>query len=90
MYLGRPWRAWAMTLFMHCELPAQITPAGWHNWGNPANESTARYMEYKNHGPGAQTARRTPWSHILTDEEARQYTLENAMKGCDGWTPDRR
>lgn len=87
MHLGRPWRAYAMTLFMNTELPETILPQGWHNWGKEANEKTARYMEYNNTGKGANTSKRVPWVNILTKKEAEKYTLENAMKGCDGWNP---
>lgn len=47
MYLGRPWRPYAYTLFIECELGKHIVLAGWHNWGKQSNEETARYMEYK-------------------------------------------
>ncbi|MDR2841304.1 MAG: pectin esterase, partial [Paludibacter sp.] len=62
MFLGRPWRPYAMTLFMNCDLPKEITPAGWQNWGKPENEKTARYMEYNNSGEGAKTAERVQWA----------------------------
>ena len=55
VYLGRPWRPYAYTLFMNCELGSHIVPAGWHNWGNKDNEQTARYLEFNNAGPGAAT-----------------------------------
>ncbi len=87
VYLGRPWRQYAMTLFMNCELPEGIVPEGWHNWGKEENEKTARYMEYNNSGTGAATAQRVGWSKILTAKEAREYTIENVMKGCDNWSP---
>ncbi|MDR2804598.1 MAG: pectin esterase [Dysgonamonadaceae bacterium] len=87
MALGRPWRPYAMTLFMNCYLPEGISPAGWNNWGKPENEQTARYMEFNNSGPGADTSQRVKWAKILTDKEATAYTLENVMKGCDGWMP---
>ncbi|MDR2146590.1 MAG: pectin esterase [Tannerella sp.] len=87
MYLGRPWRPYGMTLFMNCELPKEITPEGWQNWGNPQNEKTARYMEYNNTGVGANTANRVKWVKILTSQEAAAYTLDQVMKGCDGWNP---
>ncbi|WP_416438163.1 pectinesterase family protein [Phnomibacter sp. MR] len=80
-YLGRPWRAHAKTVFMYCELPAQLAPVGWHNWDNPANEQTTFYAEYKNIGPGAATAQRVPWSKQLTKKEARQYSLQNIFSG---------
>jgi len=87
MYLGRPWRAYAMTLFMNSNLPAGIKPEGWDNWGKEENEKTARYMEYNNKGEGANTADRVGWAKILTPAEAATYTIENVMKGWDGWNP---
>ena len=42
VYLGRPWREAAYTLFMNCYLGKHIRPEGWHNWGNPQNEQTDR------------------------------------------------
>jgi pectin methylesterase-like acyl-CoA thioesterase/acetyl esterase/lipase len=86
MYLGRPWRPHAMTLFMNTQLPVVIRPAGWDNWGNAANEQTARYMEYNNTGAGAATAKRVKWSKVLTDTEAEEYTLEKVMRE---WKPDK-
>ena len=43
VYLGRPWRPYAHTLFMNCQLGKHIRPVGWHNWSNTQNETTARY-----------------------------------------------
>lgn len=87
MYLGRPWRQYAMTLFMNTDLPEGINPAGWDNWRNPENEKTARYMEYNNTGKGADTSKRVTWSKVLTDDQAKEYTIENVLKGHDGWNP---
>ncbi len=83
MHLGRPWRANAAVIFMHCELPAAILPVGWNNWGNAANEQTARYAEYKNTGPGANTSERAAWTKILTDTQAAQVTLNNVLTDWD-------
>lgn len=87
MYLGRPWRAYAMTLFMNCYLPEGIHPAGWHNWGKEENEKTARYLEFRNKGEGARAEARVQWAKQLTEKEIAYYTIENVMKGCDGWNP---
>lgn len=87
VYLGRPWRAYAMTLFMNCVFPEGIHPTGWHNWGKEENEKTARYMEFNNSGKGAQTGKRVHWAKQLSPKEAATYTIENVMKGCDGWNP---
>jgi pectinesterase len=77
LFLGRPWRAYSRVVFIRCELPKCIVPAGWENWGNPENEKTAYYAEYKNTGSGAVTGNRVSWSKQLTDKEAKEYTLEN-------------
>src|SRR5436190_13619730 len=77
LYLGRPWRAWSKTVFIRCELPKVIAPEGWNNWGNPENEKTAYYAEYKNTGDGADFRKRVTWSRQLNDKEAKEYSLEN-------------
>jgi hypothetical protein len=30
---------------------------------------------------------RVPWATILTDDEARQYTVDRVLSGQDGWSP---
>lgn len=79
VYLGRPWRPYAYTLFMNCELGSHIRPEGWHNWGKESNEQTARYLEYNNTGAGAKTAGRAAWARQLTKKEAAQVTLKNVL-----------
>ena len=79
VYLGRPWRAHAMTVFMNCNLPKEIIPAGWDNWRNPDNEKTTRYAEYKNRGQGSSTAGRVKWAKILSKKEVRKITLKNVL-----------
>lgn len=70
VYLGRPWRPYAYTVYINCDMGAHITPAGWDNWRNPDNEKTARYGEYGSRGPGADASKRVPWSRQLTKKEA--------------------
>jgi pectinesterase len=77
LYLGRPWRPFAKTVFLNCDLSGAILPEGWHNWNKPDAEKTSLYAEYKSTGEGARPAQRVSWSHQLTDEEAKAYTLEN-------------
>lgn len=87
VYLGRPWRPYAYTVFMNCELGRHICPAGWHNWGNEANEQTARYLEYNNSGEGAATNGRAPWSRQLSKKEAAAITLQQVFKVEGNWAP---
>ena len=84
VYLGRPWRPFAATIFMDCELGKHIRPEGWHNWNNAKNEETARYAEYGNKGEGASTKNRVKWSKQLSKKEAAKVTLLDAF-GEDCW-----
>lgn len=88
VYLGRPWRPYAHTLFMNCQLGKHILPVGWHNWSNTQNETTARYCEYDNHGEGAATKERAAWTRQLTKKEAAKVTLENVFRQNGGWMPN--
>lgn len=76
-YLGRPWRPYSNVVYLNCYLDKQIKPEGWNNWGKESNEETAFYAEYKSTGPGANPDARAAWSHQLTDEQAKEYTLKN-------------
>ena len=81
VYLGRPWRPYAKTVFIGCELGDHILKEGWHNWGKEYAEKTAFYAEYGSHGPGAATAaERVKWSHILKEKEVRKYTPANVLQ----------
>ncbi len=82
VYLGRPWREYAKTVFLHCELGAHIRPEGWNDWKKPHGHFY--YGEYKSYGPGANPQARADFSCQLTDEEASKYTIENILKG---WNP---
>ena len=87
VYLGRPWRPYAYTLFIECELGKHIVPAGWHNWGKQSNEETARYMEYKNTGEGANASERVAWSKQLTKKEAEAVTVDAIFRTQSDWDP---
>jgi pectinesterase len=88
--LGRPWRTYSRVIYINTSLPAEMNPAGWNNWGNPANESTAYYAESGSTGPGASPSARVPWSHQLTAAEVKQFLPQNFLagpKGPDHWNP---
>ena len=87
VYLGRPWRPYAYTLFIECELGKHIVLAGWHNWGKQSNEETDRYMEYKNTGEGANASERVAWSKQLTKKEAEAVTVDAIFRTQSDWNP---
>jgi pectinesterase len=76
VYLGRPWRIYAKTVFMNCEMGRHIQPQGWENWSKPEAEKTAFYAEYECNGLGFQPLKRVLWSHQLTKKESEEYTTE--------------
>lgn len=83
-YLGRPWRPFAKTVFIQCEMDKTVKPEGWFNWDNEKNERTAFYAEYKSFGSGANPASRASWSSQLTDSQAKCY---NANVIFGNWRP---
>ncbi|MDE6416144.1 MAG: pectin esterase [Duncaniella sp.] len=90
VYLGRPWRPYASTYFINCEMCSSILPAGWHNWSNTDNEKTARYGQYGCTGPGADTAGRVAWSKELTAAEASEYVKPAYIfEICNTWNPEK-
>ncbi len=93
-YLGRPWGAYAKTVFLECTLGSHILPEGWHDWekpGKPDTKKNSYYAEYGSKGPGAATAKqRVKWSHQLTAKQAAEYSFEKVMyQSQDGikWNP---
>ncbi|HEY9363193.1 MAG TPA: pectinesterase family protein [Chitinophagaceae bacterium] len=87
VYLGRPWRKYARTVFINCKMGAFIRSEGWDNWKNTDNEKTVFYAEYKSSGTGANAKQRVPWSHQLISQQVGKYTLENIFSGIKAWNP---
>jgi pectinesterase len=88
VYLGRPWRDYAKTVFLNCEMGAHILPEGWHNWDHQEREKTSFYGEYKSSGLGSASEKRVAWSHQLTDQEADTYVPEKIFQEESSWIPD--
>lgn len=80
VYLGRPWRDYAKTVFIACEMGSHILPEGWHNWNSPEKEQTVFYAEYGNGGPGADTSKRVSWSSVLSKKAAKNYHAEEVLE----------
>ena len=88
VYLGRPWRPYAQTVFINTEMGNHIVAEGWNPWKGdkmfPEKEKTAYYAEYGSKGEGGKTEQRVTWSHQLTKKEAKKYTLKNIF---GDWKP---
>jgi pectinesterase len=87
VFLGRPWRMYAKTVFIDCTMGAFIQPDGWSNWANTDNFKTVFYAEYNSKGQGADPKNRVSWSHQLTKPEAETYTVKNIFSGLEDWNP---
>lgn len=54
VYLGRPWREFAQTVLLDCELGAHIHPDGFGEWSGRGAAGGVFYAERGSYGPGAQ------------------------------------
>lgn len=79
VYLGRPWRIYAKTVFINCFLGNHIHPKGWENWSKKEAEKTTLYAEFENTGTGFQPNKRVEWSFQLNHSEAKKYTIKNIL-----------
>ena len=90
VFLGRPWRPYAKTVFINTEMGSHIVPEGWNPWKGdkmfPDKEKTAYYAEYESKGEGGNISKRVSWSHQLTKKELKNYTLEKIF---NGWNPNK-
>lgn len=78
VYLGRPWRDHAKTVFVRTEMDGHIHEDGWHDWSRPESRKTVHYAEYGSFGAGARVEGRVPWAINRSAEDAASYyTLEN-------------
>ena len=84
-YLGRPWRPYAQTVFINCEMSEVIKSEGWDPWGKDSNKETAFYAEYGSKGKGGNSSQRVDWSHQLTNAELANYSLEKVL---GDWNPN--
>lgn len=88
VYLGRPWRPFAKTVFINTNMGEHILPIGWHHWPGdkmfPDKEKTCFYAEYGSKGKGGTVSERASWSHQLSKKELKDYTLDKIL---EGWTP---
>ncbi len=88
-FLGRPWRAFARTLFLECEMDEHVSPLGFRDW-DEKRPVTGRMGEWHTRGARACLETRHPAEKRLTDEEAALVTLPEVLGGYDLWHPDTR
>lgn len=83
-FLGRPWKEYSRTVFIHSHMDALISPEGWLAWDGDFALLTLYYGEFENVGPGANLSARVNWSSQIPPEHVSAYSLENFIQG-DEW-----
>ncbi len=81
-YLGRPWRKFARTLFIGCDMDACVSPLGFMDW-DENRVVTDRLGEWGTTGARADQSVRHPMQKRLTDAEARGITPALVLSGWD-------
>ena len=82
VYLGRPWREYAKTVLLECELGAHICAEGFDDWGKPAFHELGFFAEYHSTGAGSSPFR-VPYARTLSDKEAAAFTYEAFLHSMD-------
>ena len=85
VYLGRPWREFAKTVFLHCEFGPHIHPERFHDWNKKEAHDTIFYAEYEN-VPAPLTS--ASFVTELSAESAINFSKEAVLSGTDCWIPD--
>ncbi|XAR52659.1 Pectinesterase [Bertholletia excelsa] len=88
-YLGRPWKQYSRTIFMHTFMNELVQPRGWLEWFGNYYLDTLWYGEYMNYGPGAALGQRVKWPgfHIVRDASvAKLFTVGRFIDGVS-WLP---
>ncbi|KAL0381346.1 UNVERIFIED_CONTAM: putative pectinesterase/pectinesterase inhibitor 51 [Sesamum angustifolium] len=85
-YLGRPWKEYSRTVFMHCTIGDLIAAEGWMPWSGDFALKTLYFGELENTGPGSDTSRRVSWSSQIPPQYASSYSVQNFIQG-DQWIP---
>ncbi|MDB5236393.1 MAG: Pectinesterase [Hymenobacter sp.] len=83
-FVARPWKPFAKTVLLNCELSNVIKPKGWDHWGKESNKQDAFFAEFKSTGTGAAPKARILWSRQLTPQQAAFYTREAVL---GNWNP---
>ena len=92
VFLGRPWRPYAKTVFINTELGSHIVPEGWNPWKGdknfPEKEKTVYYAEYNSNGAGAKDlSKRASWTYQLKKSDLKKYYLDKVLNGWNAKSP---
>ncbi|MBO5245766.1 MAG: pectin methylesterase [Eubacterium sp.] len=72
VYLGRPWREYAKTIFLQCTYENHIHPLGFDDWGKKDVHQTICFAEYQC-CTTSDEKKRASFVHQLSENEAAHY-----------------
>uniref|UniRef100_A0A0E0KQX3 Pectinesterase n=1 Tax=Oryza punctata TaxID=4537 RepID=A0A0E0KQX3_ORYPU len=81
LYLGRPWKEYAITVYAGCYLGKVVRPEGWLPWRGEFALRTLYYGEFDSRGPGANHTARVEWSSQAPEQLVGVYSVENFIQG---------
>lgn len=84
VYLGRPWREFAKTIFMNCEFGPHIHAERFHDWNKKEAHGTIFYGEYQNSPAPVHPA---SFVQLLNQKDTANYSKEAVLSGEDNWAP---
>ncbi|MBD5520331.1 MAG: pectin methylesterase [Lachnospiraceae bacterium] len=92
VYLGRPWRDYAKTVFIDCDMADHIHPKLFHDWNKENARKNVLYGVYDseldsdtNSDADEAFSGRADFVKKLSSEEAGCLTKERVLSGSDGW-----
>ncbi|KAF8904077.1 pectin lyase-like protein [Gymnopilus junonius] len=90
-FLGRPWNDLATTVYLRTFMDDSIEPVGWTPFDSarPVIMNTTFYAEFESTGPGGNISQRISLEHILTPEQAKDFTIDKVFLEPPQWI-DRR
>lgn len=84
VYLGRPWRDYAKTVFIDCSFGGHIHPALFHDWNKENAHDTIDYAVYRCEKELTKTFKeRAGFVRILDEEQVLHYSRERVLS-CEG------
>lgn len=84
-YLGRPWKNYSTTVFMHSFMSNIISPQGWLPWVGNSAPDTIFYSEFQNYGSGSLTKNRVKWKGLrtLSYKQASKFSVHSFLQGSN-------
>lgn len=91
VYLGRPWRDFAKSVFLDCRVETHIHPDLFHDWKKPAAREHSFFATYRLTNVADHNLITTnptdSFAKYLTESEASAYTKQAVLGGSDCWNP---